>query len=120
MPKLGLRHVIGVSFLAYAAAFNARPDIGSVRYVADSFQLDAAAIVLLYALCGAALIVLPVSPPWIVGFSLPLLLFAVAGFIHAWNDPTTSWIALLGYAVPFTLIAYAAWELAKRGGDGNH
>lgn len=118
MSKLSLRHVVGIYLLAYAAAFAARPDIGSVRYVADSFQLNAAAITLLYAAFGVILLVLRVTPPLIVILSLPLLIFAVAGFIHARGDPLTSWVACVGYLVPFAQIVYSAFQLARRGDNG--
>lgn len=122
LTRLSLRHVVGVCLLAYAAAFNARPDIGSVRYVADSFHMDVGVITLMFVLFALVLITSPrpVPPPLIAFLSLPLLIFAVAGAIHAARDPATAWIACIGYAVPFVAFVYGAWEQAKRGGDGSH
>lgn len=116
--RISLRHVVGICLLAYAVSFNARPDIGSVRYVADSFHMDVNVITVTFTVFGLFLLILRVTPPLIVVLSLPLLIFAVAGFVHARSDPLTSFIACVGYLVPFALIVYGAFQLAKRGENG--
>ncbi len=104
VAKLPFRVNIGILFFCYALAFSARQDVGVIRFVENTFNLSPNILILLFALCGAALILLPVRLPFVILLLLPLVLTVVAIVVRVLTDPASSVASLVGHGATLLLI----------------
>ncbi len=117
---LTYRHLIGIYLLLYALAFSQRADTGISAYIGEVYGIPPLVVAWLFFVCGVAVILLPVRPPYIPLLCFPLLLLVVAGFLRAVSDAHVGWSGTLGHALALLGILRWAWTRAQEGGSGVH